>query len=246
MKKVSPELFTASNLQWTTVLILLRLERWAGGAVVALSRTPDSLRTVNWTWRKRGEPAPMPEPERGSRYSAAALETFLEHARALAAWHEARADAFERKASTLLGFVGVILVLLPTLRAPIAKSEGPCIRTFLVGLAIATAVLLALTALASAMVLKPRPYTAPSLPQLLSEWTAYAKHGQAHRTPEHLIGLFVDQYIRRTDPKSSPVQTLRDDVETRAWWMKCATWLVLLGVFALAALTSTLLVVGGV
>ncbi len=164
----------------------------------------------------------------------------------MAVWHEARADAFERKASTLLGFVGVILVLLPTLRPSIAGAHGHHIRMLLVGLAIGAAVLLALAALAGAMVLKPRPYTAPSLTQLLLEWSAYAKHGRAHRTPEHLSGLFVDQYIRRTNPELSPLQTLRDDVEKRAWWMKCATWLVLFGVLLLASLTSTLLVEGGV
>jgi hypothetical protein len=85
---------------------------------------------MKWPWRKRGGLAP--ELEKGSRYSAATLDTFLEHARAMAAWHEARADAFERKASTLLGFVGVILVLLPTLRAPIAEAHGYHMRLFLV------------------------------------------------------------------------------------------------------------------
>jgi hypothetical protein len=189
------------------------------------------------------ERRPAPEPERESRYSAAALEAFLEHARAMAAWHEARADAFERKASTLLGFVGVILVLLPSLRSPIAKAEGSYVRTLLVILAIVAAVLLALAALASAMVLKPRPYTAPSLSQLRREWTAYYDHPE--RTPQGITGMFVDQLVRGTGPRS-PIETLHDDVEKRAWWVSCATWLVVFGVLVLAVLTSMLLVVGGV
>jgi hypothetical protein len=163
----------------------------------------------------------------------------------MAAWHESRADAFERKASTLLGFVGVILVLLPGLRPSIAGAHGERMRLFLVGLAIAAAVLLALAAVATAMVLMPRPYTAPSLPQLRREWSSYARHGRAHRTPEHVIGLFVDQLVRRTDPGSSPLETLRDDAEKRAKWMKRATGLVLVGVLVLASLTSALLVEGG-
>ncbi len=186
-------------------------------------------------------PAP---PDRASRYSAAVLETFLEHARAMAAWHEARTDAFERKASTLLGFVAVILVLLPTLRAPIARAHGSHVRMFLVGLAIVAAILLALAAVAAAMVLKPRPYAAPSLQQLRREWTAYVE--QAHRTPEQLTGMLVDQFVRRADPRSSPLETLRDDAEKRAQWMTHATRLVLLGVLALAGLTGMLLVEGGV
>jgi hypothetical protein len=198
---------------------------------------------MKWPWRKTRQPAPA--PERGSRYSAAALNTFLEHARAMAAWHEARADAFERKASTLLGFIGVILVLLPGLRAPIAGAHGHRMRMFLVGLAIGTAVLLALAAVSAGMVLKPRGYTEPSLPQLRREWTAYAKEGRAHRTPEHLTGLFVDQLVHRADARLSPLETLRDDAKKRARWMKCATWLVLAGVLVLGGLTSALLVEGG-
>jgi hypothetical protein len=162
----------------------------------------------------------------------------------MAAWHEARADAFERKASTLLGFVGVILVLLPTLRAPIAEAHGHHMRMFLVGLAVLAAVLLALAAVSTAMVLLPRAYVAPDVAQLRREWTAYAEEGQAHRSPEHLTGMFVDQLVRRTDP--SPLETLRDDAKERARWMKRATWLVLAGVVALGSLTSALLVEGGV
>jgi hypothetical protein len=200
---------------------------------------------MNWPWRKKPVPAAAPaaRADRGSRYNVAALETFLEQARAMAAWHEARAGAFERKASTLLGFIGVILVLLPGLRAPIAGAHGHRMRIILVGLAIIAAVLLALAAVAAAMVLKPRGYAVPGVEQVRKEWTAYAKDGQAYRRPEHLTGLFVDQLIRRTDP--SPLVTVRDDAEKRAWWMTRATWLVLAGVVVLGALTSTLLVEGG-
>jgi hypothetical protein len=70
-------------------------------------------------------------------------------------------------------------------------------RMFLVALAVGAAVLLALAAVSAAMVLKPRGYTEPNLPQLRREWTAYAKEGRAHRTPEHLTGLFVDQLVHR-------------------------------------------------
>jgi hypothetical protein len=195
---------------------------------------------MNWPWRKTRESAPVPERE--SRYSPAALDTFLEQARTMAAWHEARADAFERKASTLLGFVGVILVLLPGLRTPIAGAHGHRMRMFLVGLAIAAAVLLALAAASAAWVLMPRRYAMPGTEQLRKEWAAYAKLGRAHITPEHLTGLFVDQLIRRTDP--SPLENLRDDAKTRASWMKWATWLALAGVMVLAGLTSALLVEG--
>jgi hypothetical protein len=212
-----------------------------------LSEGPDTLPRMNWPWRTRREltpPASAPT-EGGSRYSAAALDAFLEHARAMAAWHEARAGAFERKASTLLGFIGVILVLLPGLRTPIAKAHGDRMRMVLVALAILAAVLLALAALSAAMVLKPRGYTEPSLKQLRSEWTAYAKEGRAHRTPEHLTGLFVDQLVYRADVELSPLETLRNDARERSVWMERATWLVLFGVLTLAALTSALLVEGG-
>jgi hypothetical protein len=200
---------------------------------------------MNWPWRKTREPAPVPPAVKESRYNAAALDAFLGQARAMAAWYEARADAFERKASTLLGFAGVILVLLPTLREPIAMAHGPRMRVALVALAVLAAILLALAAMAATMVLMPRPDTAPSLPQLSSEWAKYARHGQAHQTQEHLTGLFVDQLIKRADPQSSPLETLRADAVKRAKWTKRATWLVLSGVLALAVLTSTLLVKGG-
>jgi hypothetical protein len=164
----------------------------------------------------------------------------------MAAWHESRADAFERKASTLLGFAGVILVLLPSLHEPIAMARGPRMRIALVALAVLAAILLALAVMAATMVLMPRPDAAPSLAQLTREWTTYAQQGLAHRTPEHLTGLFVDQLVKRADPQSSPLETLRADAAKRAKWVKRATWLVLSGVLALAVLTSALLVEGGV
>ncbi len=192
---------------------------------------------MTWPWRKGREPAPLP------KYSTAALETFLEQARVAAAWQEARADAFERKASTLLGFVGVILVLMPTLRAPIANAHGHHWRMVLVGLAITAAVLLALAAASAALVYLPRKYATPDVDQLRTEWAAYAREGQAHLTPEQLTGLFVDQLIRRTDP--SPLVTLREDANKRGRWVQYATWLVLAGVIVLGVLITMLLVQGG-
>jgi hypothetical protein len=181
----------------------------------------------------------------GSKYSAASLDTFLEHARSMAAWYEARADAFERKASTLLGFVGVILVLLPSLRTPIAEAHGFRMRLFLVGLAVAGAVLLALAAVATAMVLKPRGYDVPSLAQLRREWVAYAEQGRVYLAQEQVAAMLVDQLVTGTGPRS-PLETIRDDAENRAGWMKRATWLVLFGVIALGGLTTALLIEGGV
>jgi hypothetical protein len=164
----------------------------------------------------------------------------------MTAWHEARADAFERKASTLLGFAGVILVLLPTLREPIAMVHGPRMRIFLVALAVLAAALLALAAMAATTVLMPRPDAAPSLSQLQRQWMDYVQQGEAHLPPEHLTGLFVDQLIKRADTQSSPLETLRADAAKRAKWTKRATWLVLSGVLVLAVLTSALFVEGGV
>jgi hypothetical protein len=192
-------------------------------------------RPMKWPWSKRVGRAP--EPETGSRYSAAALDTFLEHARAMATWHEGRIDAFERKASTLLGFVGVILVLLPTLRPSIAGARGYHIREFLVGLAILAVVLLIGAAVSTAMVLMPRAYNVPDLGQLRRQWTAYAGYGKAHLAPEQITAMLVDELVSPANRERSPLETMRDDAENRATWMTWATWLVLSGVVALATLT---------
>jgi hypothetical protein len=210
-----------------------------------LSEGPDTLPRMNWPWRKRPQPAPAVQVPQvaGPTYDAAALGIFLEHARAMAAWHEARASAFERKAGTLLGFIGVILVLLPTLRSPIAKAHGGHVRMVLVELAILAIGLLTLGAVSTAMVLLPRAYEEPSLPQLRERWTTYYEH--ADLTQAGVTGMFVDQLVRGTKSRS-PIETLYDDAEKRAKWMKRATWLVLCGVVALAVLTGTLLVEGGV
>jgi hypothetical protein len=200
---------------------------------------------MKWPWSK-GQSAPSaPTGDgRGERYDAAALEAFLEHARAMATWHEARASAFERKASTLLGFVGVILVLLPTLRAPIAKAHGCHMRMALVGLAITAAGLLVLAAVATAMVLMPRRYEVPGLSQLRREWMVYRGEGRAHLAPKQVSAMIVDQLVRGSKPKS-PIETLYADAEKRAKWMKWAGWLVLAGVAVLGSLTTMLLVEGG-
>jgi hypothetical protein len=162
----------------------------------------------------------------------------------MATWHEARASAFERKASTLLGFVGVILVLLPTLRVPIAKAHGHHMRMALVGLAITAAMLLALAAVATAMVLVPRKYEVPNLPQLRREWTVYRAKGRAHLAPKQVSAMLVDQLVRGSKPRS-PIETLYADAEKRAKWMRWAGWLVLAGVVVLGSLTTMLLVEGG-
>jgi hypothetical protein len=193
--------------------------------------------------RRQSAPAVQVSTVGGSRYSVAALETFLEHARATAASYEARIDAVERKASTLLGFVGVTLVLLPSLRVPITKVHGSHARTILLGLTILAAVLLALSAAATATVLWPRPLAVPSLEQLRREWTAYVE--QPQRTPEQLTGMLVDQLVQRGSGPTSPLEMLRSDGEKRMRWFTVASGLVLLDVLLLLGLTIALLLEGG-
>jgi hypothetical protein len=95
------------------------------------------------------------------------------------------------------------------------------------------------------MVLKPRQYEVPSLSQLRREWTAYTEQGTAHLAREQVAAMLVDQLVIGTQSRS-PVETIRDDAENRAEWMKRATWLVLFGVVALGSLTVAILVEGGI
>jgi hypothetical protein len=168
-----------------------------------------------------------------------AVEAFLVAARAVADWQQARAEAFERKAQSLLGFSGVLLVLLPTLWAPISRTRSTDTRHLLEALALLAVVLLALAAVAAALTLRRRRYANIDLEQLRAEWTTY-RH-RARRTAPEVLGLLADQLICGSTPVS-PLESLQQDTKTRGRWMARAMWLLVAGIAVLAGLVGVLLV----
>lgn len=75
--------------------------------------------------RRRGkEHTPDPAPKDRSAVTKAELEAFIDQSRWLIEYHDKRGDSFTTRATALLGFSGVILVLL--LRGPLPKvSNSP-------------------------------------------------------------------------------------------------------------------------
>jgi hypothetical protein len=188
-------------------------------------------------WRVDTADALAPAESAGQRQlEPAAAEAFLAAARVVADWQQARAEAFERKAASLLGFSGVLLVLLPTLWAPISRIRDAGIRHWLEALAVA---LLALAAGAAALTLRRRRYANADLEQLRAEWTTYKY--QAHRTAPEVLGLVADQLICGSTPVS-PLESLQQDTRVRGRWMARAMWLLVAGIAVMAGLVSVLLV----
>jgi len=191
-------------------------------------------------WRVDTADASAPAESAGQRQlEPAAVEAFLAAARAVADWQQARAEAFERKAASLLGFSGVLLVLLPTLWAPISRIRDAGMRHWLEALALVAVALLALAAGAAALTLRRRRYANADLEQLRAEWTSYKY--QAHRTAPEVLGLVADQLICGSTPVS-PLESLQQDTKVRGRWMARAMWLLVAAIAVMAGLVSVLLV----
>lgn len=112
-----------------------------------------------------------PQPAEPVGHDAATVQAFLDQARALADWHRQRADSFETKASTVIGFSGVVLTLLTLTAEPIGDVTGSW-RTPLVALVAVSAATFLGAAVAAVFVMKPRGYRYASREQLRKEWGA--------------------------------------------------------------------------
>lgn len=182
----------------------------------------------------RGSPD---QPEAPRVHDVASTQAFLDQARALADWHRQRADGFESKASTLIGFSGVILTLLTLTSPPISDVRG-CWQTLLVVLVVLAAVAFLVAAVAAVVVMKPREYRYAARSQLRREWGNY--RDDPSLTTAQIVGMLADQLICAGD--KSPIDTLAEDALDRGKWVRASVISLLLGLGLLAAVAAILVI----
>jgi hypothetical protein len=134
----------------------------------------------------------------------------------------------------MLGFVGVILALVPT---GLGSGQDP-------GVLLHTTILVAclslfLTAVMCLLVLAPRPAGAPQIRQLREQWAEYVKQGRGRDravvtniTESLLFGTLLDA--------PSPLDLARQDADSRAAWFRRATIGLLVSTGAVALLVLQL------
>jgi hypothetical protein len=177
------------------------------------------------------------QPQAPSVLDVASTQAFLDQARVLADWHRQRADGFESKASTLIGFSGVILTLLTLTSSPISHVRGSW-QTLLVILAVLGAVAFLVAAVAAVVVMNPRQYRYAARSQLRREWENYRDHPSL--TTAQILGMLADQLICAGD--KSPIDTLADDALDRGKWVRVSVVSLLVGLGLLAAVAAILVI----
>lgn len=168
-------------------------------------------------------------------HDVGSVQAFLDQGRALADWHRQRADGFESKAGTLLGFSGVILTLLTLTAPPISDVRGFW-RTLLVILVVLSAASFLVAAVAAVAALRPREYRYAARTQLRREWEAY--RDGAGRTTVQILGMLADQLICAGE--QSPIDTLAEDALGRGKAVRVSVYSLLVGLALLTAVASIL------
>ncbi|NYD40034.1 hypothetical protein [Nocardioides panaciterrulae] len=179
--------------------------------------------------RRRKERNPAPAPKDRSAITKAELEAFIDQSRWLIEYHDKRGDSFTTRATALLGFSGVILVLL--LRGPL--PEGVELTTSLKVAGITTVVLLLMCALFCLLTVLPGPTTAPGVDEHRERWKRWlAKEGRGK-----VLGDIADSYLMAHDAQDGfPVGDAYTRADRRAGFFITAAAAMLVSLISLAVL----------
>lgn len=158
------------------------------------------------------------------------LEAFIAHARWLVDYHNKRSDQLGTRAVALLGFSGVIIVLL-TRGVDLAVQLEPNFGLW-AALGVTLAALVA-TAVLALLTITTREVVAPSVVQTRDRWARYvsgARRGTA-------LADIAETYLNSTDLEgASPLSSAKSEADDRAArfrWALRALLVALLGVVAL-------------
>lgn len=160
------------------------------------------------TWlRRRGNREPVRDK---SGINTAELEAFIDQSRWLIEYHDKRADSLTTRATALMGFSGVILVLL--LRGSIPHGVDVTLPIKIAGFV--TVALLLTCAVFCLLTMVPGPTTAPGVDELrtrFSKWVSKERRGKT-------LGDIADSYLMIHDvsEKSFPVGDAYERADKRA------------------------------
>jgi hypothetical protein len=164
---------------------------------------------------------------------------FHEYGRWLLDWQWRRADAYERKASQLLAFVGVLLALLPASVDPIHHVSDDATRAACSGLAIAAAVLLGLAGCSATVCLARRRVAGPPLRAVQA---AFRRHDTGEGPSSAILVNRVSRAIYGAveKPDESPIVAMQDDAKMRGRWFQRSAVLTCVAIGLLATLLPIL------
>ncbi|WP_182378704.1 hypothetical protein [Nocardioides sp. WS12] len=184
------------------------------------------------TLKKRSQKASPPDAQKRDRSAVtkSELEAFTTHARWLIDYHDKRGDSLTTRATALLGFTGVILVLL--LRGPIPK--GIDVSLWITIAAISTIVCLLACALCCLLTILPGPSTAPGVDEVRTKWIEWLGGDGRGK----ILGYVTDSYLMAHDTvsKDFPVGAAYARADKRANRFVAAAAAMLAALVCLSAL----------
>lgn len=183
-------------------------------------------------WRRRALPPPLAPPP--PRADPAELQAFIDQARWLHGYHEGRSSTQGTRGGVLLGFVGVMVALLPT---GFTLAKGRIKFTGWIELNVVVAlVLLVAAGVCCLRTIATRKATVQNADQLRAQWHRYATGG--------LRGLVLAQIAHSYLGGSAdldPIAFAAREADSRATWFKWALRVAGGAVVALVLLTSQIL-----
>jgi hypothetical protein len=198
------------------------LTRWSNRRIVSKRVSRDSSRDLASPW------------------SSEAAERYLDQSRWLADWQWRRGDAYERKASQVLGFAAIVLVLLPTLIKPVSAIVDIGARDRAQAVLVAATALLVVSIAFSLMSLRRRPVSGFDPAVVERQWSRYQREG---RPAGHVSADFVEVLIAGSETQPGVLKSLTDDARTRGKWFhySCVT----LGLAAVLLATLFVMILDG-
>jgi hypothetical protein len=185
--------------------------------------------TKRWGRRLLSPPAP-PVP----RADPVEVQAFIDQARWLHGYHESRSSTLGTRGGVLLGFVGVMVALMPT---GFTFAKGRIKFTGWIEFNVVVALVLLVVAGACCLgTIATRKATVQNADQLSRQWHRYATGG-----PRGLVLAQIAHSYLGGSTDLDPIAAAADEADSRATWFKWSLRAAGAAVIALVALTSQIL-----
>ena len=182
-------------------------------------------------WLRRLPPAPAPAQ---SRADPVEVQAFIDQARWLHGYHESRSSTLGTRGGVLLGFVGVMVALLPT---GFTLARGRIKFTGWIEFNVVGALVVLVVAGACCLgTIATRKATIQNANQLRRQWHQYATGG-----PRGLVLAQIAHSYLGGSADLDPIAAAAGEADSRAIWFKWALRAAGAAVVALVALTSQIL-----
>jgi hypothetical protein len=156
-------------------------------------------------------------------------------------------ESLHQRASTLLGFTGVILAILPSVLVPIQTTPGANIRLAAWGIALVGTLAFSLSAAASLGVLLVKSKVDVGIKGIVERWVAVTANGPVTAdegtalAPAQVESDYVNAYFgREATSEKSALLSLRKQHQSKAKWLRRSQWTSVIGILLLGALLATL------